>query len=222
MQKSKALLFWSSGKDSAWSLQVLRQQNEIDVVGLVTTVNENHRVSVHALKQDLLEEQAVSIGLSLWKIPIPKPCSNKQYEEAMQMVIEKAKIEGITVMAFGDLFLKDIKQYRETFLEGSGMTALFPIWGQNTSLLAREMIEAGLQAIIICVDQKQLSGSFVGREFDSSFLKELPEGVDPCGERGEFHTFAYGGPMFSYQVPILNNGTYEEDSFLFVDLDLKP
>ncbi len=222
MQKSKALLFWSSGKDSAWSLQVLRQQNEIDVVGLVTTVNEDDRVSVHALRQNLLEEQAVSIGLPLWKVPIPKPCSNKQYEETMQTVIEKANREGIAIVAFGDLFLEDIRQYREKFLEASGLTPLFPIWGQNTSLLAREMIQAGLRAKIICVDQKQLSGSFAGREFDYSFLKELPESVDPCGERGEFHTFAYGGPMFSYEIPILNNGTYEEESFLFVDLDLKP
>jgi uncharacterized protein (TIGR00290 family) len=218
----KAVLFWSSGKDSAWTLHVLRQKKEVEVVALITTLNENpNRIAMHAVRETLLEEQAKAADLALWKVQIPKPCSNEHYELAMHQVLSKAKMNGVTVAVFGDLFLEDIRNYREKFLAGTGIFSMFPIWGKNTLQLSREMIDSGLKARIICVDQKQLSQSFAGREFDHQFLSELPSNVDPCGERGEFHTFAYGGPMFSREIPIVSKGTFEEAGFVFVDLKLR-
>jgi len=215
----KILLSWSSGKDSAWSLHVLRQQQEFEVTGLMTTVNEAyHRVAMHAVRVELLEAQAAAAGLPLWKVPIPSPCSNGEYEASMRTAVEKAKSEGISAFAFGDLFLEDIRRYREKFFQGTGISPIFPIWGAPTAELAREMIGAGLRARLTCVDPKQLSGSFVGREFDAEFVAGLPNGVDPCGERGEFHTFAYAGPMFAYSVPVQLGETVERDGFIFADL----
>src|SRR5580765_7286291 len=193
----KAILCWSSGKDSAWTLHVLRQRQEVEVVGLLTTINSVHaRVSMHAVRMALLEAQAEAVGLPLWKVPIPSPCSNRDYEEAMSEAVRNALVAGITMMAFGDLFLEDVRRYREAHLAGTGMAPLFPIWGLPTDDLAREMVEVGLRARVTCVDPRQLPPSFAGRDFDAAFLSELPEHVDPCGERGEFHTFAYDGPMF--------------------------
>jgi len=217
--KPKALLSWSSGKDSAWSLHLLRMRREVEVVGLLTTVNEAHaRVAMHAVRVELLETQSKAIGLPLWPVAIPSPCSNAEYETAMAGAIERAKAEGITVMAFGDLFLEDIRRYREERLAGSGIEPNFPIWGLATDKLAREMINGGLRARVTCVDPRQLPKSFAAREFDGEFLADLPSTADPCGERGEFHTFAYDGPMFHYPVAVQTGEVVERDGFIFADL----
>ena len=217
--RKRILLSWSSGKDSAWSLHVLRQRQEFEIVGLLTTVNETYaRVAMHAVRAELLEAQAAAVGLPLWKIPIPSPCSNAQYEAAMGTAVERAMSEGLSGIAFGDLFLEDIRRYREERLRGTGILPLFPIWGIPTPDLAREMISAGLRARLTCIDPKQISQSFVGREFDAALLADLPAGIDPCGERGEFHTFAYDGPMFRHPVPVRLGETIERDGFVFADL----
>jgi len=215
----KAILCWSSGKDSAWTLHVLRQRQEVEVVGLLTTINEVHdRVAMHAVRVTLLQAQAEAVGLPLWTVPIHSPCSNQQYEMAMGTTIRRALADGVTVMAFGDLFLEDVRRYRETQLAGTGLAPIFPIWGLSTMLLAREMVSAGLRARITCVDPKQIPASFVGREFDEALLADLPASADPCGERGEFHTFAYAGPMFRYPVPIQTGENVTRDGFVFADL----
>ncbi len=217
--RPQALLCWSSGKDSAWTLHLLRQRREVDVVGLLTTINEAHaRVAMHAVRLALLEAQAEAVGLPLWQVPIPSPCSNQEYEAAMGEAMRKALAAGVTVMAFGDLFLEDIRRYREQQLAGTGLTPIFPIWGLPTGALARDMVAAGLKARLTCVDPKQLPASFAGREFDSALLADLPSGVDPCGERGEFHTFAYAGPMFQRPVPVQSGEIVERDGFVFADL----
>jgi len=215
----KAILCWSSGKDSAWTLHVLRQRQEVEVVGLLTTINEVHdRVAMHAVRVTLLQAQAEAVGLPLWTVSIPTPCTNQQYEIAMGKAVQGAKAAGVSVMAFGDLFLEEVRRYRETHLAGTGLTPLFPIWGLSTSVLAREMISAGLRARLTCVDPKQMSASFVGREFDDALLADLPANADPCGERGEFHTFAYAGPMFRHSVPIQTGEIVTRDGFVFADL----
>ena len=219
--KPKALLSWSSGKDSAWSLHVLRQSTDIEIVGLVTTFNEAFdRVAMHAVRRELVEAQARAAGLPLWPVMLPWPCTNENYEERMRAVIEKAREEGITLFAFGDLFLEDIRAYRERQLAGTGLTPLFPIWSapSDTPRLANEMISCGLQAVLTCVDPKHLRADFAGRFFDSSLLADLPPEVDPCGERGEFHTFCFAGPMFARDVPITVGTRIERDGFVFVDL----
>ena len=215
----KAILCWSSGKDSAWTLHVLRQRQEVEVVGLLTTINEVHnRVAMHAVRVTLLQAQAEAVGLPLWTVPIPSPCSNQQYEMTMRTAIGRALGDGVTVMAFGDLFLEEVRRYRETQLAGTGLTPFFPIWGLSTTFLAREMVSVGLRARITCVDPKQISASFVGREFDDALLADLPASADPCGERGEFHTFAYSGPMFRHPVPIQTGEIVTRDGFVFADL----
>jgi len=215
----KAILCWSSGKDSAWTLHVLRQRQEVEVVGLLTTINEVHdRVVMHAVRAALLQAQAEAVGLPLWTVPVPSPCSNQQYETAMGTAIQRALAAGVSVMAFGDLFLEEVRRYRETQLAGTGLAPLFPIWGLSTTLLAYEMVSAGLRARITCVDPKQIPASFVGREFDDELLADLPASADPCGERGEFHTFAYAGPMFRHPVPIQTGEIVTRDGFVFADL----
>jgi uncharacterized protein (TIGR00290 family) len=215
----KAILCWSSGKDSAWALHVLRQLQEVEVIGLLTTINEVHdRVAMHAVRVSLLQAQAEAVGLPLWTVSIPNPCSNQQYEMAMETAIQRALAAGVSVMAFGDLFLEDVRRYRETQLAGTGLAPLFPIWGLSTRRLAREMISAGLRARLTCVDPKQIHTSFVGREFDDALLADLPATADPCGERGEFHTFAYAGPMFHHPVPIQTGEIVTRDGFVFADL----
>ena len=218
----KALLSWSSGKDSAWSLHVLRTRQEVEVVGLLTTVNQVHsRVAMHAVRVELLEAQAQAAGLPLRKIPIPSPCTNAEYEAAMLAAVERAKREGIGSVAFGDLFLEDIRRYREERLKETGVAPIFPIWAMPTRELAYEMVKSGLRARVTCVDPKQLPESFAGREFDARFLADLPSDVDPCGERGEFHTFAYDGPMFERPVPVKSGEIVKRDGFVFADLLLK-
>ena len=217
--RPKALLCWSSGKDSAWTLHVLRQRADVDVVGLLTTVNQAYeRVAMHAVRLALLQAQADAVGLPLWQVPIPSPCSNQDYEAAMGRAVQQALDAGITMMAFGDLFLEDVRRYRETQLAGTGLTPVFPIWGVPTDALARDMVNAGLRARLTCVDPKQLSPAFAGRDFDAALLADLPVSVDPCGERGEFHTFAYDGPMFRHPVPIQTGEIVERDGFVFADL----
>lgn len=217
--RPKALLAWSSGKDSAWALHVLRQRGDAEVVGLLTTVNEvYHRVAMHAVRVDLLRAQAEAAGLPLWEVPIPSPCSNEAYEAAMAGAMGRAKAEGITAVAFGDLFLEDVRRYREERLQGTGISPLFPVWGMPTDALAREMVGAGLRAYLTCVDPRQLSRDFAGRAFDAGLLADLPASVDPCGERGEFHTFACAGPMFRRPVPVRVGETVEREGFVFTDL----
>jgi len=219
--KPKALLSWSSGKDSAWSLQVLRQRNEVEIVGLLTTLNESaNRVAMHAVRRELVEAQARATGIPLWLVHLPWPCSNAEYETRMMGLFDRARQQGITHCAFGDLFLEDVRAYREKQLADTGITPLFPIWGEpaDTPVLARTMIAAGLRAFLTCVDPKQLDGSFVGREFDAALVAELPPSVDPCGERGEFHTFCYAGPMFSEPIPVRGGERVVRDGFHFADL----
>jgi len=217
--KPKALLAWSSGKDSAWSLHALRAAGEVEVVGLLTTINEAFdRVAMHAVRTELLRAQAAATALPLWPVPIPWPCSNAEYEAAMAAAMARARAEGITQVAFGDLFLEDVRRYREERLAPIGITPLFPLWGTPTDALARRMVEAGLRARLTCVDPKSLDARFAGREFDAALLAELPPTVDPCGERGEFHTFAYDGPMFGRPVPVRAGEVVRRDGFVFADL----
>ena len=219
----KTLISWSSGKDSAWLVHVLRQRPDVQLAGLLTTVNDAaRRVAMHAVRVDLLEAQAEALGLPLWQIPIPSPCPNDVYERAMAAAVARAVAEGFTHIAFGDLFLEDIRRYREEKLAGSGLTPLFPLFDADTPRLAREMVASGLGARITCVNPKVIDRSFAGREFDSTLLDELPASVDPCGERGEFHTFAYRGPMFAHEIPIETGITVERDGFVFTDLQCRP
>jgi uncharacterized protein (TIGR00290 family) len=216
----KTLLSWSSGKDSAWALHVLRSRYpELEVVGLLTTINEQfERVAMHAVRVELLRAQAAAAGLPLLEVGLPWPCSNEQYEARMEDAVAKARTAGITVMAFGDLFLDDIRQYRIQKLEGTGLRPVFPLWGQPTEQLARTMVEGGLRARLTCIDPRQLSPHFAGRDFDAALFADLPASVDPCGERGEFHSFAYAGPMFTSPVPIQTGEIVERDGFVFADL----
>lgn len=215
----KAMLSWSSGKDSAWTLQVLREQQELEVVGLLTTINQQFdRVAMHAVRTELLRAQADAVGLPLLEVPIPWPCSNEQYEAAMTAALEQVKAQGVTVMAFGDLFLADIRAYREQKLAGTGIRPVFPLWGRPTDELAQAMIAGGLEARLTCVDPRVMPRELVGRAFDAALLRDLPAGVDPCGERGEFHSFVHAGPMFRRALPVEAGEVVERDGFVFADL----
>lgn len=217
--KRKTLLSWSSGKDSAWALHVLRQQPDVDVVGLFCTINaEFNRVAMHAVRVELLQEQARSVGLPLRMIQIPYPCSNAEYEVVMNAFIDEAKKQDVECFAFGDLFLEDIRKYREDRLKGTGITAIFPIWNMPTRELSRTMVSSGLKARITCVDPKRLAAGFAGREYDESFLEDIPASVDPCGENGEFHSFAFDGPMFRYPIETSLGEIVDRDGFVFADL----
>ncbi len=215
----KTLVSWSSGKDSAWMVHVLRQRGDVQIAGLLTTINESaQRVAMHAVRVDVLQAQADALGLPLWKIPIPSPCPNEVYEQAMSEAVARAVGEGFTHVAFGDLFLEDVRRYREERLAGTGLTPLFPLFGSDTAALARGMIAGGLRARITCLNPKVIDRGFAGREFDAALLAELSPAIDPCGERGEFHTCAYAGPMFSHELPIETGVTVERDGFVFTDL----
>jgi uncharacterized protein (TIGR00290 family) len=215
----KALLSWSSGKDSAWALHALRRLPGVEVIGLATTVNRARgRVSIHAVRVELLRRQAEVAGLPLRLIDLPDPCDNTQYEAAMKAAVGEARREGAECVAFGDLFLRDVREYREAQLAGTGLTALFPLWGLPTDELAREMVGGGLRAVVSCVDPRQLPAGFAGREYDTAFLSELPAGVDPCGERGEFHTFAFGGPMFRRPIDVKVGEIVERGGFAYADI----
>lgn len=212
-------LSWSSGKDSAWALEVLRSTGGFEVAGLFTTVNrEFERVAMHAVRVELLRSQAAATGLPLRIVEIPDPCSNADYEAAMTRLVADAREAGVSAMAFGDLFLADIRRYREAQLAGTGIEPVFPLFGSDTHALAREMVAAGLRAAVTCVDPKVLPARFAGRSFDAAFLAELPAGVDPCGENGEFHTFAMAGPMFEREIEVVPGEVVERDGFVFADL----
>ena len=215
----KTMVSWSSGKDSAWMVHVLRQQPDIELAGVLTTVNEKYqRVAMHAVRVELLQAQADALGLPLWQIPIPSPCPNEVYERVMAAAVKRAVDEGFTHMAFGDLFLEDIRRYREERLAGTGLTPIFPLFGVDTAKLAREMVAGGLRARLTCVNPKVIDAKFAGRDFDASLLDELPASVDPCGERGEFHSFAYAGPMFSAPIAIQSGEIVERDGYFFADI----
>jgi uncharacterized protein (TIGR00290 family) len=217
----RVALSWSSGKDSAWSLHLLRQNPSIEVVALVTTLNEQFdRVAMHAVRRELLELQAQSIGLPLWTVPLPWPCSNEEYEARMRDLCTRALNEGVEAMAFGDLFLTDIRAYREKQLAGTGLEPLFPVWQIPTGQLAAEMIASGLRAKITCVDPRVLPREFAGRDFDSRLLADLPPGIDHCGENGEFHSFVYDGPGFRKPLGVTVGEVVERDGFVFADLCL--
>jgi uncharacterized protein (TIGR00290 family) len=217
--KQKTLLSWSSGKDSAWSLHLLRQSQEYEVVALLTTMNSAFdRVAMHSTRRRLLELQAEAASLPLWTVPLPWPCSNQQYEGAMAEACARAVREGIQAVAFGDLFLEDVRRYREDRLRGSGLGPIFPLWQRPTRELILEMIDAGVQTRIVSLNPKQLDPSFAGRDIDRQLISELPAAVDPCGENGEFHTFTYAGPMFGHSIPIASGEVVERDGLVFADV----
>lgn len=216
--RPKAWLAWSSGKDSAWTLHVARQRGEFEVVALLTTVNQKYsRVAMHAVRETLVEMQAAAAGLPLIKVPIPSPCTNEIYEQAMGAAMLRARAEGVWHVIFGDLFLEDIRAYREKQLAARNMAPVFPLWGLDTRQLAEEMITHGMSAHLTCVDPRKLDRSFAGRKFDAELLNALPASVDPCGENGEFHTFANGGPMFGRAIPVTAGEIVERDGFVFAD-----
>lgn len=219
MAKKRCWLSWSSGKDSAWALTALRERDDLEVVGLLTTLNEEaDRVAMHAVRRSLLQAQADAAGLPLIAIDLPSPCSNEVYEERMRGAIAQAHEARVDVMAFGDLFLEDVRAYREKQMEGTGIEAIFPLWGEPTDRLARRMVDAGLRAFITCVDPAQLDPSFAGRHWDHALLDDLPVDVDPCGEKGESHTFCYAAPCFSAPIAVTPGEVVERDGFVFADL----
>ncbi len=214
----RVLLSWSSGKDSAWALHLLRRQAGIEVVALVTTLNTQfQRVAMHGTRLALLEAQASAAQLPLWIVPLPWPCTNEVYEQRMAELCDRALRENIDAVAFGDLFLRDIRAYRESQLKPTGLEPLFPVWDIPTDQLARDMIAGGLRARLVCVDSRQLPASFAGRDFDASLLRDLPADVDPCGERGEFHTCVYDGPMFNAPIPLEAEEIVDRDGFVYAD-----
>ena len=214
----KVLLAWSSGKDSAWTLHALHQQN-IEVAALLTTLNEAaDRVAMHGVRRELLERQAASAGVPLWQIPLPWPCTNDEYEARMADACRRAVAEGFGTIAFGDLYLQDVRAYRERQLAGSGLTPIFPLWEMPTTLLARDMIAGGLRARLSCIDSRVLNPSFAGREFDRALLADLPESADPCGENGEFHSFVYDGPMFREPIAVQSGEVRDVNGFIYTDL----
>ena len=216
----KILVSWSSGKDSAWMLHMLRQQYPNAVGGLLTTLNEAFdRVAMHAVRRSLLEQQAEAVGLPLYRVNIPWPCSNADYEQRMGDAVAQFIAGGFTHVAFGDLFLEDVRRYREDRLAGTGLAPLFPLWNvKPTADLAHDMIDGGVRAILTCVDPRKLPPSFAGRGFDRSLLADLPPGVDPCGENGEFHSFVWDGPMFARPLDVHIGEVVERDGFVFADV----
>jgi uncharacterized protein (TIGR00290 family) len=215
----QTLLSWSSGKDSAWALHTLRQNPNFDLAGIFCTVNQAfQRVAMHAVRVALLQRQAQALGLPLAILEIPNPCSHDEYAQVMADFVGRARAEGVRQFAFGDLYLEDIRAYREQNLQGSGIDAIFPLWQKPTAALAREMVDSGLRAIITAVDPRKLPPSFAGREFDHALLDDLPADVDPCGENGEFHSFVYAGPMFSEAIPVRVVDVVERDGFIFADV----
>lgn len=216
---SRAFVSWSSGKDAAFAVWEARRLGLAEIVGVLTTVNEKYeRVAMHGVRQELLERQIAALGLPAIIVPIPSPCPNAIYEARMAAACEEIKGQGVDAMLFGDLFLEDIRAYRETNLAKAGMMPIFPLWGRDTAKLARAMIASGLMAHIVCLDPKKLDRNFAGRRFDESLLAELPPGVDPCGENGEFHTVVTAGPMFSAPIAVRVGEVVERDGFVFADI----
>lgn len=218
-KRSKALVSWSSGKDSAYALQLARAAREFEITGLLTTVNEAvDRVAMHGTRRELLRRQAASLALPMFVVELPDPCPNAIYEERMTEFVEYARTEGIEAVIFGDLFLDDIRAYREGQLAGTGIEPVFPLWGKDTRELADEMLHAGIVATLSCVDLDKLPADLLGRRWDAFLLRELPDGVDPCGERGEFHTFVSYGPGFSEAIHVQPGEVVVRGQFAFIDL----
>ncbi len=216
---TKACVSWSSGKDSAFALWETRRAGVLDIVCMLTTVNEAfRRVAMHGVRDALLDRQVAALGIPCIKVPIPSPCPNDVYETRMREATARLKAEGITHMIFGDLFLEDIRAYREARLAEAGMTGVYPLWGRDTASLARDMVDSGLVAHLTCVDPRRLDRSFAGRRFDAPLLADLPPGVDPCGENGEFHTVVTAGPMFTAPIDVAVGDVVERDGFVFADV----
>jgi uncharacterized protein (TIGR00290 family) len=214
----KTVLAWSSGKDSAWALHVLRQSG-VEPGALLTTVNQQAgRVAMHGVRRELLEAQAEAAGMPVWQVELPWPCTNADYEARMAEACRRAVAEGFRRIAFGDLYLRDIREYRERQLAGTGLEPVFPLWNLPTGQLARDMIAGGLRARLSCVDTRVLGREFAGRDFDVSLLAEMPPAVDPCGENGEFHSFCYAGPMFKAPIAVETGGFHEYRDFVYRDL----
>ncbi len=210
---------WSSGKDSAWALETLRRDPGWEIAGLLTTVTEDYgRVSMHGVREAVLDLQAAAAGVPCRKVRIGAGCINADYERAMGEAIRRATADGVTHIVFGDLFLEDVRAYRERMLAGSGLAPLFPIWREDTAMLARSMIAGGLEATVVCVDPRKLPAAFAGRRFDAAFLADLPPGVDPCGENGEFHTCVTDGPFFRRRIVVRPGEVVARDGFVFADL----
>jgi uncharacterized protein (TIGR00290 family) len=219
----RTLLSWSSGKDSAWALEVLRRRGDVEVVGLITTINAAFdRVAMHGVRRALVEAQAQAAGLPLHVLEIPHPCPNAEYERIMGAFVASQVAAGVEAMAFGDLYLEDIRRYREAKLVGTGIAPLFPLWGIDTGELARTMIDEGLAAYVACLDPGKLPAHLAGRRFDAALLAELPAGIDPCAENGEFHTFAAAGPMFREPIAVTTGEVVRRDGFVFCDLVPSP
>ena len=217
--KKRAVVSWSGGKDSAWALHLLRQSNKYEIVALATSVNSAvDRIAIHGVRRALLDAQADSASVPLWTVNLPWPCSNADYEDRMRSLCNRAIEAEAEYFVFGDLFLTDIREYREKQLQGTCLKPLFPVWGIPTDSLARDMIRSGLRAKLACVDTKAINRSFVGRDFDDVLLRDLPAAVDPCGENGEFHSFVYEGPMLSRSIPIKTGEVVDRDQFAYVDL----
>lgn len=219
----RVLLSWSSGKDAAWTLHLLRERSDVEVVGLLTTLNEDaSRVAMHGVRRALVRAQAAAVGLPLVEVELPRPCTNAVYEARMAEALHRARRDGVEALAHGDLHLDDVRRYREQQLQGTGLEPLFPLWGRDTTALAREMLEAGLRGWLSCLDPAQLDRRFAGRRFDAALLDELPPDVDACGEHGELHTFVDRGPMLARPVPVTPGETVERDGFVFTDLKPPP
>lgn len=218
-RKKRVWLFWSSGKDSAWTLHALNQRSDVEVTGLVSTINDRSRqIAVHATPYPLLRRQCDESGISLYPMEIPHPCPNTEYEKAFQRILREAAVQNVELMAFGDLHLADVRRYREDLFKGTGIRPVFPLWGLNTRKLAARMVGGGLRAVVTCVDPTQLGAEFAGRIFDDAFLDALPPSADPCGENGEFHTFAYDGPMFRHPVPCEVKDVVEREGMVYAKL----
>jgi uncharacterized protein (TIGR00290 family) len=219
--RPKALIAWSSGKDSAWALHEARRAGDCEIVGALTTVTETFgRVSMHGVRNELLAAQLEAVGLPSLRVPIPFPCPNEVYEARMAAALAEAKTEGVTQVIFGDLFLEDVRRYREERLAGTGIAPMFPLWQRPTAALAHEMIDAGVETYLVCVDLKQLRKDFAGRRFDRALLAELPASVDPCGEKGEFHSCVVAGPMLRKRIAVAVGETVERDGFAYADLTM--
>jgi len=217
-EKPKAWMAWSSGKDSAWALHTARLAGQVEIIGLMTTITTQYnRISMHGVRKALLMAQAEALGLPLYCVGIPTPCSNEQYEASMREALAVAASQGVTHIVFGDLFLQDLKEYREQNLATVGMQAYFPLWRRDTTSLAQEMVQGGLQAQLTCIDPKKVPTELAGHAFNRELLAKLPDNVDPCGENGEFHSFVWDGPMFSQPIPLTQGETVERDGFIFTD-----
>lgn len=217
--KPKAYVSWSSGKDCAFSLWSVRQAGDLEITGLLTTTNEAvGRVAMHGTRNELMRRQAEAAGLPVLEVGLPWPCSNEDYAARMLAACNSMKTQGVSHVVYGDLFLEDIRAYRDAKIAETGLTAVYPLWKRDTHQLARDMIASGLRTVVVCIDPKKLDPSFAGRWFDEAFLNDLPDGIDPCGENGEFHTCVVDGPMFSAAIPVEIGETVERDGFVYADV----